>query len=265
MIEAPEPPASQLSDPSHETVVRRSFERQASLFAESNSLFARGSGNNAWIEPLHPEMIVLDVACGAGHAAETLAPLVRQVVGLDLTLSLLELGADRLRSKGVPNVLFQAGNAEALPFVDGSFDVVFCRSSLHHFSHPETAVSEMVRTCRPGGRVVLVDIVPPDATVRDAFDHVHRLIDPSHVRSFLEPELADLLPGGIGALTYADTFSLRLPVDVAFTEQSESATVLDLLRREIAGTGNRTGFDPADQDGTVVVTFTTSVVHAARP
>jgi SAM-dependent methyltransferase len=119
-------------------------------------------------------------------------------------------------------VVLQEGNAEALPFVDESFDLVFCRSSLHHFAHPETAVAEMLRVCRSGGRVVLLDILSPDAAVRERFDHVHRLIDPSHLRSFLEPELGALLPGGLEALTYADTFSLRLPVDVALTDQSDA-------------------------------------------
>jgi SAM-dependent methyltransferase len=122
-------------------------------------------------------------------------------------------------------VLLQQGHAEQLPFVDDAFGIAFCRSSLHHIAHPERAVTEMLRVCRVGGRVVLLDMVPPDAAVRDHFDHVHRLIDPSHVRSFLEPELGALPPGGPEGVTYADTFSLRLPVDVALTDQSEADTV----------------------------------------
>jgi SAM-dependent methyltransferase len=210
-------------------------------------------------------MIVLDVACGAGHAAESLAGSVRRVIGIDLTRPLLALGGERLAGQGISNVLLQEADAEELPFVDDSFDIAFCRSSLHHFAHPETAVAEMLRVCRGGGRVVLLDIVPPDAAVRDRFDDVHRLIDPSHVRSFLEPELAALLPGGLEALTYADTFSLRLPIDVALTDQSEADTVRRLLREDMAGTGEPTGFDPVEEDGTTLVTFTTCVVHGTKP
>jgi ubiquinone/menaquinone biosynthesis C-methylase UbiE len=124
------------TDPEHDNVIRRSFERQARLFEGPHSPFARRSGNLAWIEPLDPDMIVLDVACGPGHAAEPVAAQVRQVVGIDLTPSLLALGAMRLQENGVANVLLQEGNADALPFVEGSFDVVFCRSSLHHFADP---------------------------------------------------------------------------------------------------------------------------------
>jgi SAM-dependent methyltransferase len=249
----------------HQAVVRRSFERQAPLFACPNSPFARRSGSVAWIEPLSDDMLVLDVACGAGHAAESVAPRVRQVVGIDLTQALLVLGDQRLRDSGTTNVLLQEGDAEALPFVDDSFDLVFCRSSLHHFLDPRTAMAEMVRVCRHGGRIVLVELVSPAAEIRARFDEVHKLLDPSHVGSFLEAEVAGLLPGGIDALTYADSVDIRLPVDVAITEQSDAETVLRILRDEIEGVGEPTGLEPAEEDGKLVVSFMTCIVHGSRP
>ena len=252
-------------DPEHDDVIRRSFERQTSLFEGPSSVFAHRSGNLAWIEPLDFDMIVLDVACGAGHGSEPVAARVRQVVGIDLTPALLSLGAQRLYEDGVSNVLLQQGNAEDLPFVDESFDVVFCRSSLHHFAHPHEAVAEMVRVCRPNGRIVLLDIVPPSAGVRERFDYVHRLLDPSHVGSFLEAELAALLPGGIEALVYADSFSIRLPVDIAITDQSDREQVLQILGEEVQGVGEPTGFEPAEEGDVIMVVFTTSVVHGKRP
>jgi ubiquinone/menaquinone biosynthesis C-methylase UbiE len=249
----------------HEEMVRRSFERQVPLFSGPDSPFARrADGTLAWLEPLHSDMVVLDVACGAAHAAEPVASRVHQVVGVDLTPALLAVGAGRLHDKGIANVLLQEANAESLPFVDESFDVVFCRSSLHHFADPQRAVSEMVRTCRTGGRVVLVDLIAPVAEVRDAFDHVHRLIDPSHVRTFLEAELVALLPGGLDAVTYGETSTIRLPIDVAFSEQSERVEVLDILRAELRGQGDPTGFDPVEDNGQLVVSFTTCVVHGDR-
>ncbi|TML39334.1 MAG: methyltransferase domain-containing protein [Actinobacteria bacterium] len=254
-----------MSSAEHEAVVRRSFERQVQLFSGPDAPFARrATGPLTWIEPLEPGMIVLDVACGAGHAAEQVAPSVRHVVGIDLTTALLKLGADRVRDNGIGNVLLLEGNAERMPFLDESFDLAFCRSSLHHFADPHQAVSEMVRVCRHDGRVVLLDIVPPDPAVRDHFDYLHRLLDPSHVRSFLECELADLLPGGLDGLTYADTFSFRLPVDVAITDQSDSQEVLRLLRDELQGAAPRSGLEPTDEDGKVMVDFTTCVVHTRR-
>src|SRR5438067_13900671 len=77
----------------HDDTVRRSFERQVGLFTGEESTFAsRSRSPVAWLEPLEPWMTVLDVACGAGHVAEDVAPRVRQVVGVDLTRPLLDIG-----------------------------------------------------------------------------------------------------------------------------------------------------------------------------
>jgi ubiquinone/menaquinone biosynthesis C-methylase UbiE len=252
-------------DRGHEEVVRRSFEQQAPLFAGADSIFAqRPSGTLSWIEPLSNDMIVLDVACGAGHAAEPVARRVRQVVGVDLTPALLHIGRERLRDAKIENVLFQEANAELLPFVDESFDIVFCRSSLHHFADAQRAVEEMFRVCRIGGRVVIVDLIAPLAYARDQFDHIHRLLDPSHVRTFLGDELVELVPGGVDVLTYADTTTSRFPIDVAFGDQSDSAAVLDLLHAKADGTADATGFGPVVEDGKVVVSFISCVIHAER-
>jgi len=254
-----------MSRSEHDDLVRRSFARQAGLFSGPGSPFAsRPASTLAWIEPLRDDMIVLDVACGAAHASEPVARHVRQVVGIDLTPELLRIGAERMRANGITNVLLQEGNAEALPFADESFDIVCCRSSLHHFADPRRAVGEMVRVCRPGGRVVLVDLVTPSDEVRDRFDHVHRLLDPSHVRTFTEGELATLFPGGLGALSYGDTSTLRLPIDVAMTDQSARTEVLELLGAEMRGDVDPTGFEPAEEDGKIVVSFTSCIVHAER-
>jgi SAM-dependent methyltransferase len=252
-----------MSPDPHDEVVRRSFDRQVGLFSGPDSPFARRpEGALAWLEPLADDMLVLDVACGAGHAGETVAPRVREVVGIDLTVTLLELGAERLREAGIANVLLQEGNAEALPFVSESFDLVFCRSALHHMADPAQAVAEMVRTCRPGGRVVLSDLIAPSPEERDSFDRLHQLIDPSHVRAFLEDEIGSVLPDTL-TITYGEATTSRFPLDIALTEQSDVDTVCAALAAEMDG-GERTGFDPQVEDGKFVVAFRSCVVHGTR-
>ena len=254
-----------MSSSEHDAVVRRSFEKQTALFAGDDALFARRSSSAlAWLEPLDPEMIVLDVACGAAHAAEQAAPHVRQVVGLDLTRALLELGADRLRDAGITNVLLQEGSAAELPFLDASFDLVACRAALHHVPDPGVVVAEMARVCRPGGRVVAVDMVAPSAEVREAFDALHRRIDPSHAGVLLEGELAELLRSKVGPLTYGETTDpFTLPVDHILTDAADRDAVTSALQAELAG-GPATGFDPVLDDGQTLVSFTNTVVHATR-
>jgi len=254
-----------MSASGHDAIVRSSFEKQTALFAGEDALFARRSSSAlAWLEPLDPEMIVLDVACGAAHAAEQVAPHVRQVVGLDLTRALLELGADRLRDAGITNVLLQEGSAAELPFLDASFDLVACRAALHHVPDPGVVVAEMARVCRPGGRVVAADMVAPSAEVREAFDALHRRIDPSHAGVLLEGELAELLHSKVGPLTYGETSDpFTLPVDHILTDAADRDAVTSALQAELAG-GPATGFEPVLDDGQTLVSFTNTVVHATR-
>jgi ubiquinone/menaquinone biosynthesis C-methylase UbiE len=253
-----------MSTQEHNDVVRESFTQQVGIFTGDNSPFARRFASPlAWIEPLDTGMIVLDVACGAGHAAEQAAPHVRQVVGIDLTPALLDAGAQRLRASGIDNVLLQQGDATALPFLDASFDVVVCRSSLHHFEDPAVAVAEMARVCRPGGRVVISDMIAPRPEVRDAFDELHRHIDPSHVRVLVESEIAELVREHVGPLCYGDTQSTSLPLDAFVTSAADREATMAAVQADLDG-GAATGFDPVREGDDVMVTFVGTVVHGTR-
>jgi len=247
--------------------VRRSFARQVALFSGVDSPFARRSARpTSWVEPLDEEMIVLDVACGAAHAAEQIAPRMRQVVGVDLTPDLLRLGHDRIRQAGLVNLLLLEGNVADLPFLDESFDLVFCRSALHHFRDPESAVREMARVCRAGGRVVVADMVAPSRDVRASFDDIHRHLDPSHVAVLLSQEMVALLASEVGPICFAElTGPLRLPLDDILHEASDAQTVKSMLAAEVDN-GEPSGFDPeSDPDsGQLSVAFTSATVQAVR-
>ena len=249
----------------HDDTTRRSFAGQTDLFTGEDAVFARRSLSQVeWLAPLDPDSIVLDVACGAGHVAEEVAPHVRQVVGIDMTPELLRLAAERLGAAGVRNVLLQEGDAASLPFADASFDLVVCRSALHHFLRPAVQVAEMARVCRPGGRVVVSDMVASVPT-RDAFDALHRRIDPSHAGCLLRDEVAEIVGAAVGPVTrQSPPGSFALPVDLILTDVADRDFVMTTLRAEIDG-GPATGFEPAaGPDGEVLVTFSSTVVEATR-
>jgi ubiquinone/menaquinone biosynthesis C-methylase UbiE len=131
----------------------------------------------------------LDVGTGAGALALALAPVVREVVGLDPVPELLELA----RRRGLPNTEFVEGDGEALPFPDGSFDLAGTLRTLHHVSRPERVVAELARVTRPGGRVLVIDQLgaedPAEAAALQAFETVR---DPSHTRLLADGELREL-------------------------------------------------------------------------
>jgi SAM-dependent methyltransferase len=106
-----------------------------------------------------PDMKVLDVATGTGNAAIRAAAAGAEVVGLDLTP---ELFADARRREALAGVSVEwvEGDAEALPFEDASFDRVLSTFGVMFAPRHRVAAEELVRTCRPGGMIVLANWTP---------------------------------------------------------------------------------------------------------
>lgn len=121
-------------------------------------------GDRATLQSLLPliphEWVVADLGCGTGNAAEVLAPCVSRVIAVDQSEAML--GAARKRLAGSTNVDFVAGDLESLPLADASVDAAVCVLVLHHIPSPERAVREMARVLRPGGVVLIVDMVEHD-------------------------------------------------------------------------------------------------------
>ncbi|HEY8791461.1 MAG TPA: class I SAM-dependent methyltransferase [Gaiellaceae bacterium] len=131
----------------------------------------------------------IDSGTGAGTLALALAPLVREVVGVDIVPELLE----RARKGAPENVTFIEGDATKLPLESGSFDLSCTRRTLHHIAHPEPAIAELVRVTAPGGHVFVDDQIAPvdplDALELDRFEQAR---DPSHTRTLPDVDFRQL-------------------------------------------------------------------------
>ena len=145
---------------------------------------------HAFVLPSGDERAI-DVGTGAGALALALAPLVREVVGVDRVPELLELARDRAVAH--PNVSFVEGDAEHLPFGDRSFDLACTLRTLHHVPRPELVLAELVRVTRPGGRLLVVDqIAPVDPLAALDLDRFEHARDASHTRLLPEIDLRQL-------------------------------------------------------------------------
>lgn len=104
-----------------------------------------------------PDDAILDAGCGSGRNLSLLAPRVGQMVGLDYSEAMLVRARDRLESEKLSNVQLLQGDVTQLPFPADSFDVVVCASVLQYLNDTECerAIQELVRVCKPGGRLVL--------------------------------------------------------------------------------------------------------------
>ena len=110
----------------------------------------------AFLAPhLRPGMSLLDCGCGPGALTTDLAELVApgRVVGIDIAPQQVTLAQEHAQSRGVSNVMFQAGNIYELPFPDRSFDVAFAHTVLQHLADPAKALREMYCVLKVGGLV----------------------------------------------------------------------------------------------------------------
>ena len=103
-----------------------------------------------------PEMRVLDLACGPGFISAAIAELGAQPVGLDFSSAMVGLAR-----AGHPGLRFEEGDAEALPFADGSFDAVVGNFGIHHVPDPLRALCEAHRVLRRAGRVAFTAWTAP--------------------------------------------------------------------------------------------------------
>jgi ubiquinone/menaquinone biosynthesis C-methylase UbiE len=131
----------------------------------------------------------VDVGTGAGTLALALAPLVREVVGVDIVPELLA----RARAQAPANVTFVEGDATNLPFDTGTFDLTCTRRTLHHIAHPEIAISELVRVTTSGGRIFVDDqIAPVDPLRALELDRFEGARDPAHTRTLPDIDFRQL-------------------------------------------------------------------------
>lgn len=142
------------------------------LKAKHRKMWASGdypSMVETFLLPLGPRLVdacgigegdrVLDVAAGTGNAAIEAAKRGAEVVASDLTPELFEAGRSRAEAAGVELEWVEA-DAEALPFEDESFDVVISSIGVMFAPHHQAAADELVRVCRPGGRIALLSWTP---------------------------------------------------------------------------------------------------------
>ena len=160
----------------------------------------------------------LDVATGGGHVARRLREAGLEVVSVDPAPGMQ------------PDVICRA---EDLPFADGAFDVVVTRIAPHHFTDVAAAVAEMTRVSN--------DLVVVEDTlyVSEQVEEAERLRDPTHVRSYTEPEWRGMLEAAGLEVEQVEQFEKRHPLeqwlDRSATPAADRPRVKELLAAQIEG------------------------------
>ncbi|MDQ2947178.1 MAG: metalloregulator ArsR/SmtB family transcription factor [Acidobacteriota bacterium] len=108
---------------------------------------------------LMPPMVIADLGAGEGTFSQLLARRAKQVIAVDNSEKMVQVGADLARKNGLNNLEYRCGDMEAVPILDGEVDLAFFSQSLHHAPHPELAVAEAWRILKPGGRIAILDLL----------------------------------------------------------------------------------------------------------
>ncbi len=149
-------------------------------------LFGSAFHFRALLALLSPDLVVGDLGCGTGQTAEALAPWVKQVIAVDASADMLQAARRRLKPYG--NVEVRRGDLESLPIEPAALDAATLVLVLHHAPDPARSLAAVARALRPGGRLLIVDMLPHERQeYRQQMGHVWL--------GFPEKQVARLLAG----------------------------------------------------------------------
>jgi ArsR family transcriptional regulator len=108
---------------------------------------------------LLPPLAIADLGAGEGTFSQLLARRAQKVIAVDNSERMVEFGSQLARKHDIKNLEYRYGDMEALPLSDAEADLAFFSQSLHHALYPERAVAEAYRIVKPGGRIIILDLL----------------------------------------------------------------------------------------------------------
>ncbi len=107
---------------------------------------------------LVPAITIVDLGAGEGMISQLLADRAKKVICVDSSKSMVRLGTDLAKRKGLANLEYKLGDLEKIPLAQNSVDLALMSQSLHHAQRPEFALAEAFRVIRPGGQLIVIDL-----------------------------------------------------------------------------------------------------------
>ncbi|HEY0261795.1 MAG TPA: bifunctional demethylmenaquinone methyltransferase/2-methoxy-6-polyprenyl-1,4-benzoquinol methylase UbiE [Chitinophagales bacterium] len=203
------------TDATKKEQVREMFDNIANNYDFLNRVMSLGI-DRTWrtkavnyIGETKPQMI-LDLATGTGDfAIEALRLNPKQIVGLDLSEEMMEIGRKKATAHNAATILtFQQGESENMPFADNTFDAITVGFGVRNFENLEKGLSEMLRVLKPGGRVAVLEAARPmNFPFRQIFDVYYKYIMPLFGKLFSKDARAySYLPESINAFPEGPKF-----------------------------------------------------------
>ena len=247
------------------TLVQEQFGKTAASYLTSKP-HAQGKSLERLVELVKPQKAwrMLDVATGGGHVAYTFSPHVGRVWATDITDEMLSMVRSEADKRGLANVRTAYAKAEALPFEDGSFDLVTCRIAPHHFDSIPAFLREVHRVLTKDGVLALVDNVVPKGSVGDYVNAFERFRDPSHLRAWAMEEWRAALADAGFAIGHEERIFKTM--DFSSWAGRHDDTMRALLRAMLtqATADVAATLEPNDKDGAVTFKLCEGVFIARK-
>jgi ubiquinone/menaquinone biosynthesis C-methylase UbiE len=250
----------------HQSRILDQFTRQAVPFAQAQAIRNQEALDGiVKMAEAGPADTSLDVACGPGLLACAFARVVRYAVGIDLTPAMLEQARKTQAEQGLSNVSWQQGDVRSLPYPDAHFSIVSSRFAFHHLLEPLLALKEMVRVCKPGGRVVVADMAPA-AEKAAAVNAEEKLRDPSHTRAMPQEELSGLFAKAGLPEPRVETYRLGGELEDLLSRSFPNEGDADRVRQIFADSLENDALDLATrrENGKIYYAFPVAVLVATK-
>ena len=138
---------------------REYFNRLAGKFGRSYCPGRSWQGLSHMLLGLLPPMVVADLGAGEGTLSQLLARTAERVIAVDNSEKMVEFGAALAREHGFANLEYRLGDMQSPPIAAGSVDLAIFSQALHHASQPGRAVAAAHAILKPGGRLVILDLL----------------------------------------------------------------------------------------------------------
>ena len=149
-----------------ELVLRKREDRAREYFNRLAGKFGRSyCPGRSWQALAHmllglmPAMVIADLGAGEGTLSQLMARTARQVIAVDNSEKMVEFGATLAREHGYANLEYRLGDMQTPPIAAGSVDLAIFSQALHHASQPARAISAAHTILKPGGRLVVLDLL----------------------------------------------------------------------------------------------------------
>lgn len=139
--------------------VRQYFDELAGKFGRAYVPGRSWKGLAETLLKLLPPLVIADLGAGEGTFSQLLAQRAERVIAVDNSEKMVLYGSELAARHGVKNLEYRLGDLEAPPIADHSVDLAFFSQALHHAIHPQKAVDEAFRILKPGGRIVILDLL----------------------------------------------------------------------------------------------------------